>query len=158
MASVDRPKVAAARRLITRPKQLIEGFEEHLLAILVLGFGEKAFQEDEDPVPTADIAVVDLEGGTAVPVAVLSISWKRVVASLRLAEKGTWQVGKLVREPEFGAVEFHPPDDDFKLDEVPAVLARLEEPTKAGQLTLPMPDDPPADGAGGATDDGIPFR
>jgi hypothetical protein len=158
--STTRPRVVAAKRLITKAKQLLEVVEGHHVAILVLGFGEKTFEGETAATSTADIAVVDLEGGTAVPIAVVSISWKRVVASLRLVEKGVWQVGKLIREPEYQAVELHPPDEGFSLDTVAQALEQLDESTAApGQLTLPAADDEkPAGDLGGALDDHVPFQ
>jgi hypothetical protein len=140
------PRVVGAKRLITRPRQLMDVVEGHHVAILVDGFGEHTFEGETDPTPTADIMVVDLEGG-AKPIAALTISWTRVVPSLKLAERGSWQVGKLAREPEYGAVELHEPDPDFELEKVAEALLQLDRPTPE-QLALPDADKPDDDDFG----------
>jgi hypothetical protein len=151
------PKVIAARRLIRTPKVLLEEVENRHVAIIVAGFSEHTFEGETEPTPTADIGVVLVEGGEAKPVAALTISWKRVVAALRLGPPGVWQVGRLVKEPEYGAVELHPPDAAFALEKVAEALAQVDTPT--GQLELPAGDqDTPAPAGGGDLDDDIPFR
>jgi hypothetical protein len=148
------PRVVAAQRLITRPKALLEEVENKHVAILPLGFSEHVFEGETEATPVVDIGVVLLEGGVAKPVAALPVSWKRVVAALRFAERDTWQVGKLVKEPEFGAVELLPPDEGFPLAKVAEQLAKLDTPT--GQLELPA-GDPPAPEEEVIDDDDIPF-
>jgi hypothetical protein len=138
-------KVAPARRWITKPRQLFEEVEGRHVAILALRFGEHTFEGDDEATPTADVAVVDVEADPARPVAALSISWRWVVAALRLTEPGTWQVGRLVREAQ--AVELREPDQDFDLERVARQLGELELTGAdcATQLALPVAEPVPAE-------------
>lgn len=129
MKSAEQPpkaKVAPARKPINRPRDLLSQVEGRHVAILVRRFGEHTFQGEKEPTPTADVTVVDVEADPPRRLAELTISWKRVVAALRLAEPGTWQIGRLVPEEEFKAVELLEPKQGFDLDRVAARLAELE--------------------------------
>jgi hypothetical protein len=141
MDGVYNVKVAPAQRLISKPRDLLSQVEGRHVAIRVRRFGEHVFQGEDQPTPTADIVVIDLEADAPRRLAELTISWRRVVAALRLAESGTWQVGRLVREEEYQAVELLEPKDSFDLDRVSALLGALEGggPGEPGQLELRGP-------------------
>ena len=104
-----RAKVEAARKVIQKPGELFDVAEGHLVAMQALGFREHVFDGDDGPVTVAEVAVVDLDGDEPRPLAVLEITWKRVVRQLRIAEPGSWQIGTLVEEPEYHAKELEPP-------------------------------------------------
>jgi hypothetical protein len=119
-------KVAPARKLINKPRDLLSQVEGRHVAILVRRFGEHTFQDEEQPTPTADVGVVDVEADPPRRLAELTVSWRRVVAALRLADPGTWQIGRLVREEDYKAVELLEPKEEFDFDRVAARLAELE--------------------------------
>jgi hypothetical protein len=131
-------KIAPARKLITKPRDLLAAYEHKHIALLALNFSEHTFEDDDDPTPVAEVAVVDVETEPARPIAALSISWRRVVGALRLAERGTWQIGKLEREAEYNTVEFHPPEPTLDLDRVASELEQLE--LQGGRQCLPNPE------------------
>lgn len=128
--------VAPARRLIAKPRDLIAQAEGRHVAVLALRFAARVFAGDDEPTPTVEVVVVDVESDPPRPLAALTISWRRVVAALRLAEPGTWQIGRLVREAEFQAVELLEPDKGFDLDRVAAKLGELQEVALPGQLGI----------------------
>jgi hypothetical protein len=152
-------RVAPARKLISKPRDLIAQAEGRHVAMLVLRFGERVFQGDEKPTPTADVVVVDIEANPPRLLASLSISWRRVVPALRLVEPNTWQVGRLVREEEYQAVELLEPDKGFDLERAAARLGELEAAGtgRLGQLALPLSNGEGAEGGSAqrlADDDG----
>jgi hypothetical protein len=118
-------KVAPARKLITKPKDLFAEYEGKHIALLPLGFAERTFEGDNEPTTLAEVAVVDVETEPVRPVAALQISWRRVVGALRLVDLETWQIGKLEREAGQTAVEFGPPDPTFNLGRVASQLGQL---------------------------------
>jgi hypothetical protein len=118
-------KVAPARKLISKPKDLFAEYEGKHIALLPLNFAEHTFEGDDEPTTLAEVAVVDVETDVPRPVAALQISWRRVVGALRLADLETWQIGKLEREPGQTAVEFGPPDPTFNLERVASQLGQL---------------------------------
>jgi hypothetical protein len=96
---------------------------------------------------------------------VLQISWRRVLAALRLAERDVWQVGRLVREEEYNAVELLPPGPSLNLERVAERLGELESSAYSRQPALPATSDDdqwgdvetrPQRGVD-TDDDGIPF-
>ena len=136
--------VAPARKLITKPRDLLSLVEGRHVAILVRRFGEHTYQDEEQPTPTAEVSVVDIEADSPQRLAELTISWRRVVPALRFAKPGTWQIGRLLREQEFQAVELLEPAEEFDLDRAAAQLGELEaagadgigspEPTELGEV------------------------
>ena len=136
-------KIVRARRLITKPRQLFEEVEGRHVAILARRFGEHTFEGDHEATPTADVAVVDVETDPARPVAALSISWRRVVAALRLTEPGTWQVGRLVREDQ--AVELRGAGSGLRPGAGRAAVGRA----RANRGGLRDPTRTPGRGTGG---------
>ncbi len=145
-----RAKVEAARKVIQKPGDLFDMAEGHLVAMRALGFREHVFDDDDGPVTVAEVAVVDLEGDEPRPLAVLEITWKRVIRQLRIAEPGSWQIGTLTEEPEYHAKELTPPGEDVDLDAIAEKLGRLQAAslTEPKQLQLEAGADP---------DDAIPF-
>jgi hypothetical protein len=134
-------KVAAAQRFISKPRDLLSQVEGRHVAIGVRRFGEHVYQGEEQPTPTADVVIVDVETDSPRRLAELTISWRQVVAALRFAEPGTWQIGRLVREEEYQAVELLEPKDGFELDRVAGCLGVLEAAAtdQAVQLELSLP-------------------
>jgi hypothetical protein len=130
--------VAPARKPITKPRDLLSLVEGRHVAILVRRFGEHTYQDEEGPTPTADVSVVDIEADPPQRLAEITISWRRVVAALRLAKPGTWQVGRLVREQEYQAVELIEPGDGCDLDRAAAQLGELEA-ARADEIGSPEP-------------------
>ena len=128
-------KVAPARKLINKPRDLLSQVEGRHVAILVRGFGERTFSYQEQPTPTADVIVVDVDVDPPRLLAELTVR-RRVVAALRLAEPGTWQIGRLVREEEFQAVELLEPEEGFDLDPVATKLGELQEVGRTSQLAI----------------------
>jgi hypothetical protein len=96
------------------------------------------FQDEKEPTPIAEVVVVDVEADPPHLLAELTISWRRVVRALRLGDPGTWQIGRLVREEEYQAVELLEPEEGFDLDRVAGSLAELEaaRTDRLGQLSL----------------------
>jgi hypothetical protein len=159
LAEAPRARVAAAQKLISKPRDLIGEVEGRHVALLAVRFGEHVFEGADGPTATADIMVVDVEADPPRPLAGLSVSWRRVVAALRLAAPGTWVVGRLQREAEFSAVELLEPVPGFDLDRVALQLGELEQAGVggAGQLALPIVDAETVQNGDGAADDDIPF-
>jgi hypothetical protein len=118
-------KVAPARKLISKAKDLFAEYEGKHIALLPLNFVEHTFKGDLEPTELAEVAVVDIESEVAQPVAALQISWRRVVRALRITDPETWQIGRLEREPEYNAVEFRPPDSTFDLERAASQLGQL---------------------------------
>jgi hypothetical protein len=133
-------KVAPARKLISKPRDLLAEYEGKHIALFLLSFGEHTFQDDEGATPIAEIVVVDVETEPARPIAALSISWRRVVGALRLVDRGTWQIGRLEREDEYNAVEFRPPSPTFDLEKAASQLGVLELQRGGRPLSLPAAD------------------
>jgi hypothetical protein len=117
-------KVAPARNLISRPRDLVDAYEQKHVALLALSFGERTFEGETKPTPVVEVMVVDLETAPVRTIASLTISWRRVVPALRLGESDTWQVGRLKREGN--AVMFLPPDPTFDLERAASELGGLE--------------------------------
>jgi hypothetical protein len=128
--------VAPARRLIAKPHDLIAQAEGRHVAVLALRFAARVFPGDDEPTPTVDVVVVDVDSDAPRPLAALTISWRRVVAALRLTEPGTWQIGRLVREAEFQAVELLEPERGLDLDRVAVQLGELQEAALPSQLAI----------------------
>jgi hypothetical protein len=123
---LPRVKVEPARKVIQKPSDLFAIAEGHLIAVKALSFGTHVFDEDDGPVEIAEVAVVDLEGPEAKPLAVLEISWRRIVRQLAVADRDSWQIGTLVEESEYHAKELDPPGEDVDLDAIAGKLGRLQ--------------------------------
>lgn len=118
-------KVAAARRVIQRPSELFDAAEGHLLAVKALAFRKHVFDEEDGPVDVAEVAVIDLDGPEPQPLGVLEITWRRIIRQLLVCDLGSWQVGRLVEEPEYHGKELEPPDESVDLGAVAELLGRL---------------------------------
>jgi hypothetical protein len=141
---LPRAKVEAARKVIQKPRELFDAAEGHLLAVKALRFGTHVFEEDEGPAEIAEVAVVDLGGTEPEPLAVVEISWRRIIRQLAVASRDSWLIGRLVKESEHQAVELEPPDESVDLDVIAERLNRLRM-SAPKQLAL------------GSSDDDIPF-
>jgi hypothetical protein len=141
-------KVAAARKVIQKPRELFAAADGHLLAVKALSFGTHVFNEDDGPVEVAEVAVVDLEGDEPEPLAVLQISWRRIVRQLAVADRDSWQIGTLVEEPEYQAKELEPPGEDVDVDAIAEKLSRLQAAAlrRPKQLELGRESAPDPDG------------
>jgi hypothetical protein len=144
-------KVAAARKVIQKPRELFAAAEGHLVAIKALSFGTHVFNEDEGPVEIAQVAVVDLEGDEPTPLAVLEITWRHIVRQLAVAERDSWQIGTLVEEPEYQAKQLDPPGEDVDLEAIAAKLGRLQAAALGRQKQIAL------GGSGSDPDEDIPF-
>jgi hypothetical protein len=142
-------KVAPAQKLITKPRDLIAAVEGRHVAVLALSFTEKRFSEDDGATPVCTVAVVDVEEQPLRPVAVLEITWRRVVPALRLTEPGTWTIGRLQREEESNAVELLPPDEKFDLEQAAVALGEQMQ-SQRDQRALSTE-------TGAGFDDDVPF-
>jgi len=158
-------KVAAARKILLRSRDLFETAENRLIAIRAVSFGEKVFDEKAGPRTTAEIVAVDLNGAEAKLLGIVSVTWTRVIRLLMASDPEEWQVGVL-RESDNAAVELQPPPKDLDLGEVAERLGRMQitmAPPRTAQLELPVGDVGPIVGeAEGeeeaeAFDDGISF-
>jgi hypothetical protein len=147
-AELPQVKVAAARKVLQKPKDLFAVAGGHLVAIKALSFGTHVFNEDEGPVEVAQVAVVDLEGPEPKPLAVLEISWRRIVRQLAVADRDSWQIGTLIEEPEYGGKELDPPGEDVDLDAIAAKLGQLQAAAlgRSKQLELGGVNAPDPDG------------
>jgi hypothetical protein len=147
--SVEQPrvKVAAARNVLRRGRDLFEAAENHLVAVRAVSFGEKVFDEKAGPRPTAEIVAVDLNDSEAKLLGIVSITWTRVIRLLLASDPEEWQVGVL-REGDNTAVELQPPSKDLDLGEVAERLGRMQftmAPPRTAQLELPVGDVGPID-------------
>ena len=155
-------KVAAARKVLLRGRDLVETAENHLVAVRAVSFGEKVFDVAAGPRPTAEIVAVDLNGTEAKLLGIVSVTWTRVIRLLLASDPEEWQVGVL-REGENAAVELQPPPKDLDLGEVAERLSRMRitlTSPRTAQLELTVGDaatDVEAECDEEAFDDGIRF-
>jgi hypothetical protein len=140
-------KVEPARKVIQKPAELFDIAEGHLIAVKALSFGTHVFDEDEGPTEIAEVAVVDLEESEPKPLAVLEISWRRIIRQLAVGDRDSWQIGRLVEEPEYHAKELDAPGDDVDLDAIAAKLDRLQAAAlgRTKQLALGVENAPDSD-------------
>jgi hypothetical protein len=135
-----RVKVAAARKVLLRGRDLFETAENNLIAIRAVSFGEKVFDEVAGPRPTAEIVAVDLNGAEAQLLGIVSVTWTRVIRLLLASDPEEWQVGVL-REGDNAAVELQPPPEGLDLGEVAERLGRMRitmARPQSAQLELPV--------------------
>jgi hypothetical protein len=123
---LPRAKVEPARKVIQKPSDLFAIAEGHLIAVKALSFGTHVFDEDDGPVEIAKVAVVDLDGPEPTPLAVLEISWRRIVRQLAVADPDSWQIGTLIEESEYHAKELDPPDEGADLGAIAEKLGQLQ--------------------------------
>jgi hypothetical protein len=105
---------------------LLAEYEHKHVALLALSFREHTFEGEDEPTQLVEVAVVDVETDPVRLIAALSISYRSVVLALRLAERGTWQIGKLERPAGSNGVELRPPEPTVDLERVAAQLGALE--------------------------------
>jgi hypothetical protein len=158
-----RAKVVAAVPVLRRQKDLLAVAKGHTVALRQLRWHSRLFEGRDEPTEFCNVGVVDLDarGGPRV-LGVVDISWTRVRDLLKATDPDAWVAGKLIEvdEGNFAAVELEPVED-LDMDEVAAVLDRLEAAAltaRPEQLQLPVADDAPDDETGEEVkEDGIPF-
>ena len=132
-------KVAPARKIISRGKDLLAATDNRLLALRLLGWRTHVFHDGEEPTTLVVLGVVDVSGTEPVEVGVVDVSWTRIVRLFTLVDPGVWQIGFLVRDANANdAVELVPPDDTVDLEQVARMLGPLQLATPSIQLTLPV--------------------
>jgi hypothetical protein len=142
-------KVQPARKLINRGKDLLVVVDGRLCAVQLLGWRQHTFRDDEGPTTLATIGVATVDGEQAEVVAVVDVSWARVVRLLGMSETGSWHVGRFWRDEEaMGAVSLEPPLPSDDMAAVTEKLNRLEVAAigHSAQAALPMADVPDYDG------------
>ena len=131
-------KVAPARKIISRGKDLLAATDNKLLAVRALGWRSHVFHEGEEPTRLVVLGVVDVSGKEPVQVGVVDVSWTRIVRLFEVVDPGEWQVGFLRRDEDAkDAVELVPPDDSVDLEPIARMLGPLQLAEPTPQLVLP---------------------
>jgi hypothetical protein len=158
-----RAKVRAAVKVLNRQRDLLEVAEGSLLAVFPLAFSRRVFKDGEEAKDVVEIVAVNLDGAQPELLGTVEVNWTRVVRALA-ADPKSWQVGTLIEEPEYKAVELKPAGKDVDLDAIAETLGHLQvaalSPPKQLELTVgeketATEDSPPARSE--FVDDEIPF-
>ena len=131
-------RVAPARKIIQRAKDLLPVTEGKLLAVKALAWRSHVFHEGEPPTRLVVLGVVDVSDDEPGIVGVVDVSWTRVVRLFEVVDPNEWQVGYLRRDADANdAVELQPPNDDVDLERIARMLGPLQLAAPTAQLALP---------------------